>query len=116
MTTNRSFGSSRPCYGTSLNQLVEGSNPPESQKSSDLKKSGLCDFKMWGSGQKLRGGPSLPTSAPQTKQYYIDAYPAYDHVYYAVPYEMGTDHQEAWSVEAVDADWCPYLNRLAGKS
>jgi len=38
--------------------------------------------------------------APQTKQYYSDAFPAYD---------MRTDKQETYSVEAVNADLSHYL-------
>jgi IS1 family transposase len=54
--------------------------------------------------------------APQAKQYYSDAFPAYDSLYYGAPYEMRTDKQETYSVEAVNADLRHYLKRLARKS
>jgi insertion element IS1 protein InsB len=54
--------------------------------------------------------------APQAKQYYSDAFPAYDTLYYGAPYEMRTDKQETYSVEAVNADLRHYLKRLARKS
>ena len=42
--------------------------------------------------------------ALQAKQYYSDAFPTYDTLYYGTPYEMRTDKEEACSVEAVNAD------------
>ena len=54
--------------------------------------------------------------APQAKQYYSDTFPAYDTLYYGAPYEMRTDKQETYSVEAVNADLRHYLKRLARKS
>lgn len=54
--------------------------------------------------------------APQARQYYSDAFPAYDTLYYGAPYEMRTDKQETYSVEAVNADLRHYLKRLARKS
>ena len=54
--------------------------------------------------------------APQAKQYYSDAFPVYDPLYYGAPYEMRTDKQETYSVEAVNADLRHYLKRLARKS
>jgi len=54
--------------------------------------------------------------APQAKQYYSDAFPVYDTLYYGAPYEMRTDKQETYSVEAVNADLRHYLKRLARKS
>ena len=54
--------------------------------------------------------------APQAKQYYSDAFPAYDSLYYGAPYELRTDKQETYSVEAVNADLRHYLKRLARKS
>ena len=54
--------------------------------------------------------------APQAKQYYSDAFPSYDTLYYGAPYEMRTDKQETYSVEAVNADLRHYLKRLARKS
>ena len=54
--------------------------------------------------------------APQAKQYYSDAFPTYDTLYYGAPYEMRTDKQETYSVEAVNADLRHYLKRLARKS
>ena len=54
--------------------------------------------------------------APQAKQYYSDAFPGYDTLYYGAPYEMRTDKQETYSVEAVNADLRHYLKRLARKS
>ena len=50
------------------------------------------------------------------KQYYSDAFPVYDTLYYGAPYEMCTDKQETFSVEAVNADLRHYLKRLARKS
>ena len=35
--------------------------------------------------------------APQAKQYYSDALPAYDTLYYGAPYEMRTDKQETYA-------------------
>lgn len=49
--------------------------------------------------------------APQAKQYYSDAFPLYDNLYYGAPYEMRTDKQETYSVEAVNADLRHYLKR-----
>ena len=54
--------------------------------------------------------------APQAKQYYSDAFPVYNTLYYGAPYEMRTDKQETYSVEAVNADLRHYLKRLARKS
>ena len=54
--------------------------------------------------------------APQAKQYYSDAFPVYDTLYYAAPYELRTDKQETYSVEAVNADLRHYLKRLARQS
>jgi IS1 family transposase len=54
--------------------------------------------------------------APQAKHYYSDAFPVYDTLYYGAPYEMRTDKQETYSVEAVNADLRHYLKRLARKS
>jgi insertion element IS1 protein InsB len=54
--------------------------------------------------------------APQAKQYHSDALPVYDTLYYGAPYEMRTDKQETYSVEAVNADLRHYLKRLARKS
>jgi len=54
--------------------------------------------------------------APQAKQYYSDAFPLYDNLYYGAPYEMRTDKKETYSVEAVNADLRHYLKRLARKS
>lgn len=54
--------------------------------------------------------------APQARQYYSDAFPAYNTLYYGAPYEMRTDKQETYSVEAVNADLRHYLKRLARKS
>lgn len=42
--------------------------------------------------------------APQARQYYSDAFPVYDTLYYDAPYELRTDKQETYSVEAVNAD------------
>ena len=54
--------------------------------------------------------------APQARQYYSDAFPAYDNLYYGAPYEMRSDKKETYSVEAVNADLRHYLKRLARKS
>lgn len=54
--------------------------------------------------------------APQARQYYSDAFPAYDNLYYGAPYEMRPDKKETYSVEAVNADLRHYLKRLARKS
>lgn len=54
--------------------------------------------------------------APQAKQYYSDAFPVYDTLYYGAPYEMRTDKKETYAVEAVNADLRHYLKRLARKS
>jgi len=54
--------------------------------------------------------------APQARQYYSDAFPGYDNLYYGAPYEMRTDKKETYSVEAVNADLRHYLKRLARKS
>lgn len=54
--------------------------------------------------------------APQARQYYSDAFPAYDDLYYGAPYEMRSDKKETYSVEAVNADLRHYLKRLARKS
>ena len=54
--------------------------------------------------------------APRARQYYSDAFPAYDTLYYGAPYEMRSDKKETYSVEAVNADLRHYLKRLARKS
>ncbi len=54
--------------------------------------------------------------APQARQYYRDAFPAYDTLYYGAPYEMRTDKKETYAVEALNADLRHYLKRLARKS
>jgi IS1 family transposase len=55
--------------------------------------------------------------APQAKQYYSDdAFPVYDTLSYGAPYEIRTDKQETYSVEAVNADLRHDLKRLARKS
>jgi hypothetical protein len=43
--------------------------------------------------------------APQARQYYSDAFPAYDTSYYGAPYELHTDKIETYSVETVNAAW-----------
>ena len=54
--------------------------------------------------------------APQAKQYYSDAFPVYDTLYYGAPYELKNDKSETYSVEGVNADLRHYLKRLARKS
>jgi IS1 family transposase len=54
--------------------------------------------------------------APQAKHYYSDAFPVYDNLYYGAPYELRSDKQETYSVEAVNADLRHYLKRLARRS
>jgi IS1 family transposase len=54
--------------------------------------------------------------APQAKQYYSDAFPAYDNLYYGAPYQLRADKQETYAVEAVNADLRHYLKRLARRS
>ena len=54
--------------------------------------------------------------APRAKQYYSDAFPAYDTLYYGAPYELRSDKLETYSVEAVNADLRHYLKRLARSS
>jgi len=54
--------------------------------------------------------------APQAKQYYSDAFPVYDNLYYGAPYELRADKQETYAVEAVNADLRHYLKRLARRS
>jgi len=54
--------------------------------------------------------------APRAKQYYSDAFPVYDTLYYGAPYEMRDDKKETYAVEAVNADLRHYLKRLARKS
>lgn len=54
--------------------------------------------------------------SPQARQYYSDAFPAYDSLYYGAPYELRSDKKETYSVEAVNADLRHYLKRLARKS
>jgi IS1 family transposase len=66
-----------------------------------------------------RSSAHLPAGlerAPQARQYYSDAFPGYDTLYYGAPYEMRTDKKETYSVEAVNADLRHYLKRLARKS
>jgi IS1 family transposase len=50
------------------------------------------------------------------KQYYSDAFPVYDTLYYGAPFELRKDKKETYSVEAVNADLRHYLKRLARKS
>ena len=60
--------------------------------------------------------PACLERAPQAKQHYSDAFHVYDTLYYGAPYEMRTDKQETFSVEAVNADLRHYLKRLTRKS
>jgi IS1 family transposase len=53
---------------------------------------------------------------PQAKQYYSDAFPVYNTLYYGAPHEMRKDKNETYSVEAVNADLRHYLKRQARKS
>lgn len=50
------------------------------------------------------------------KQYYSDAFPIYDTLYYGAPFELRKDKKETYSVEAVNADLRHYLKRLARRS
>ena len=50
------------------------------------------------------------------KQYYSDAFPIYDTLYYGAPFELRKDKKETYSVEAVNADLRHYLKRPARKS
>lgn len=54
--------------------------------------------------------------SPQARQYYSDAFPVYDTLYYGAPYELRTDKKETYSVEAVNADLRHYLKRLSRRS
>jgi len=54
--------------------------------------------------------------APYAKQYYSDAFPVYNTLYYGAPYELRTDKSETYTVEAVNADLRHYLKRLARRS
>jgi IS1 family transposase len=54
--------------------------------------------------------------APQAKQYYSDAFPVYDTLYYGAPYELRPDKRETYAVEAVNADLRHYLKRWARRS
>jgi len=54
--------------------------------------------------------------APQARQYYSDALPVYDTLYYGAPFELRPDKLETYSVEAVNADLRHYLKRLARRS
>lgn len=54
--------------------------------------------------------------APQARQYYSDAFPVYDTLYYGAPYELRPDKQQTYAVEAVNADLRHYLKRLARRS
>ena len=54
--------------------------------------------------------------APQARQYYSDAFPVYDTLYYGAPYELRSDKLETYTVEAVNADLRHYLKRLARQS
>jgi IS1 family transposase len=54
--------------------------------------------------------------APKARQYYSDAFPVYENLYYGAPFELRNDKKETYSVEAVNADLMHYLKRLARKS
>jgi len=54
--------------------------------------------------------------APQARQYYSDAFPVYDTLYYGAPYELRNDKKETYSVEGVNAELRHYLKRLARRS
>ena len=54
--------------------------------------------------------------APQARQYYSDAFPVYDTLYYGAPYELRLTNEETYTVEAVNADLRHYLKRLARQS
>ena len=51
--------------------------------------------------------------APRAKQYYSDVFPTYDNLYYDAHYELIAEKCETYSVEAVNADLCHCLKRLA---
>jgi IS1 family transposase len=53
---------------------------------------------------------------PHSSQYYRDAFPVYDTLYYGAPYELRQNKRETFAVEAVNADLRHYLTRLARKS
>ena len=74
----------------------------------------LCSELGCGAGAKLlKPLQACLERAPQAKQYYTDAFPVYDTLYYGAPYELRTDKQETYAVEAVNADLRHYLKRLA---
>ena len=54
--------------------------------------------------------------APRAKQYYSDAFPVYDTLYYGAPNELRSDKNETYSVEGVNAELRHYLKRLARRS
>jgi len=54
--------------------------------------------------------------APRARQYYSDAFPVYDTLYYGAPYELRNDKKETYSVEGVNAELRHYLKRLARRS
>lgn len=58
----------------------------------------------------------MPGISAQAEQYYSDAFPVYDTLYYGASYKPRPDKQETYAVEAVNADLRQYLKRLARKS
>jgi len=54
--------------------------------------------------------------APQARQYYSDAFPVYDTLYYGAPYELRQDKKETYSVEGVNAELRHYLKCLTRRS
>ena len=54
--------------------------------------------------------------APQARQYYGNAFPVYDTLYYGAPNELRNDKKETYSVEGVNAELRHYLKHLARRS
>ena len=54
--------------------------------------------------------------APRAGQYYSDAFPVYDTLYYGALNELRNDKKETYSVEGVNAELLHYLKRLARRS
>jgi IS1 family transposase len=52
----------------------------------------------------------------RAKQYYSNAFPVFESLYYGAPFELRSNKKETYYVEAVNANLRHYLKRLARKS
>src|SRR5215211_2366683 len=76
----------------------------------------LCSELGCSPGTNLGSTTSLSGTRSAGQAVHSNAFPFYDTLYYGAPYEIRTDKQQTYSVEAVNADLRHYLKRLARRS